>query len=160
MARGADFLRANLPQHAGTWLSGPQFADTTLTCGAYMILPLAFTAANRRADAVAAMDYIADHFFASSDAGDGCDGGNAALGWMSAYQPAWACVTAVQMGRPDVAQKLVRRVLAFQGTGALGGFYGGRKARRSSAEHLIATKALLCTATAWMLTAAESFAKF
>ena len=33
-------------------------------------------------------------------------------------------------------------------------------ARRSSAEHLIATKALRCTATAWMLTAAESFAKF
>ena len=31
--------------------------------------------------------------------------------------------------------------------------------RRSSAEHLIATKALRCTATAWMLTAAESFAK-
>ena len=35
-----------------------------------------------------------------------------------------------------------------------------RTARRSSAEHLIATKALRCTATAWMLTAAESFAKF
>ena len=33
-------------------------------------------------------------------------------------------------------------------------------ARRSSAEHLIATKALRCTATAWMLTVAESFAKF
>ena len=31
------------------------------------------------------------------------------------------------MGRPDVAQKLIRRVRAFQGTGALGGFYGGRK---------------------------------
>ena len=31
-------------------------------------------------------------------------------------------------------------------------------ARRSSAEHLIATKALRCTATAWMLTVAESFA--
>ena len=33
-------------------------------------------------------------------------------------------------------------------------------ARRSSAEHLIATKALRCTATAWMLTVAESLAKF
>ena len=33
-------------------------------------------------------------------------------------------------------------------------------ARRSSAEHLIATKALRCTATAWFLTVAESFAKF
>ena len=33
-------------------------------------------------------------------------------------------------------------------------------ARRSSAEHLIATKALRCTATAWILTVAESFAKF
>ena len=33
-------------------------------------------------------------------------------------------------------------------------------ARRSSAEHLIATKALCCTATARMLTVAESFAKF
>ena len=33
-------------------------------------------------------------------------------------------------------------------------------ARRSSAEHRFATKALRCTATAWMLTAAESFAKF
>ena len=32
-------------------------------------------------------------------------------------------------------------------------------ARRSSAEHLIATKALRCTATAWMLTVAESLAK-
>ena len=32
-------------------------------------------------------------------------------------------------------------------------------ARRSSAEHLIATKALRCTATAWMLIVAESFAK-
>ena len=32
-------------------------------------------------------------------------------------------------------------------------------ARRGSAEHPIATKALRCTATAWMLTAAESFAK-
>ncbi len=31
-------------------------------------------------------------------------------------------------------------------------------ARRSSAEHLIATKAPRCTATAWMLTVAESFA--
>ena len=37
---------------------------------------------------------------------------------------------------------------------------GATTARRSSAEHLIATKALRCTATAWMLTAAESFAKF
>ncbi len=36
----------------------------------------------------------------------------------------------------------------------------GRKlqARRSSAEHPIATKAPRCTATAWMLTVAESFA--
>jgi len=33
-------------------------------------------------------------------------------------------------------------------------------ARRSSAEHLIATKALRCTATARMLIAAERFAKF
>ena len=33
-------------------------------------------------------------------------------------------------------------------------------ARQSFAEHLIATKALRCTATAWMLTVAESFAKF
>ena len=33
-------------------------------------------------------------------------------------------------------------------------------ARRGSAEHLTATKALRCTATAWMLIAAESFAKF
>ena len=33
-------------------------------------------------------------------------------------------------------------------------------ARRSSAEHLIATKALHRTATAWILTVAESFAKF
>ena len=34
-------------------------------------------------------------------------------------------------------------------------------ARRRSAEHLLATKALrLCTATAWMLIVAESFAKF
>ena len=33
-------------------------------------------------------------------------------------------------------------------------------ARRSSAEHLIATKALRCTAPAWILTVAESFAKF
>ena len=32
-------------------------------------------------------------------------------------------------------------------------------ARRSSAEHLIATKAPRCTATAWMLIVAESFAK-
>ena len=36
----------------------------------------------------------------------------------------------------------------------------GDYARRSSAEHLIATKALRCTATAWILTVAESFAKF
>ena len=36
----------------------------------------------------------------------------------------------------------------------------GYKARRSSAEHLIATKALRCAATAWSLTVAESFAKF
>ena len=36
----------------------------------------------------------------------------------------------------------------------------GFTARRSSAEHLIATKALRCTATAWVLTVAESFAKF
>ena len=35
----------------------------------------------------------------------------------------------------------------------------GFVARHSSAEHLIATKALRCTATAWMLTVAESFAK-
>ena len=35
-----------------------------------------------------------------------------------------------------------------------------RSARRSSAEHLIATKALRCTATAWMLIVAQSFAKF
>ena len=60
------------------------------------LLPLAYTATGRRDDAVAAMDYIVDHFFRASDAGDGCDGGNAALGWMGAYQPAWACVTAVQ----------------------------------------------------------------
>ena len=33
-------------------------------------------------------------------------------------------------------------------------------ARRSSAEHLSTTKALRCTATAWMLIVAESFAKF
>ena len=33
-------------------------------------------------------------------------------------------------------------------------------ARRSSAEHLIATKAPRCTATAWILTVDESFAKF
>ena len=33
-------------------------------------------------------------------------------------------------------------------------------ARRRSAEHLIATKALRCTATAWILIVAESFAKF
>ena len=33
-------------------------------------------------------------------------------------------------------------------------------ARQSSAEHPIATKAPRCTATAWMLTVAESFAKF
>ena len=42
-------------------------------------------------------------------------------------------------------------------------YYGGNYdtfARRSSAEHLIATKALRCTAAARMLTAAESFAKF
>ena len=38
--------------------------------------------------------------------------------------------------------------------------YNEDLARRSSAEHLIATKALRCTATTWMLTAAESFAKF
>ena len=36
----------------------------------------------------------------------------------------------------------------------------GCNARRSSAEHLIATKALRCTATAWMLIVAESFAIF
>ena len=34
------------------------------------------------------------------------------------------------------------------------------QARRSSAEHLIATNALRRTATAWMLTVAERFAKF
>ena len=37
---------------------------------------------------------------------------------------------------------------------------GATTARRSSAEHLIATKALRCTATARMLIAAERFAKF
>ena len=37
---------------------------------------------------------------------------------------------------------------------------GATTARRSFAEHLIATKALRCTATAWMLIVAESFAKF
>ena len=40
-----------------------------------------------------------------------------------------------------------------------GGNVGGIPARRSSAEHLIATKALRCTATARKLTVAESFAK-
>ena len=55
MARGCDFLRRNLPQHAGTWLGGPQNAAVTLTGGAHMVLPLAYTAAGRRADAVAAM---------------------------------------------------------------------------------------------------------
>ena len=40
------------------------------------------------------------------------------------------------------------------------GFSVVTAARRSSAEHLIATKALRCTATAWILTVAESFAKF
>ena len=35
----------------------------------------------------------------------------------------------------------------------------GLYARRSSAEHLVATKALRCTATARKLTVAESFAK-
>ena len=39
-------------------------------------------------------------------------------------------------------------------------FHGAAVARRSSAVHLIATKALRCTATAWNLTVAESFAKF
>ena len=33
-------------------------------------------------------------------------------------------------------------------------------ARRTFAEHLIATQALRCTATAWILTFAESFANF
>ncbi len=33
-------------------------------------------------------------------------------------------------------------------------------ARRSSAKHPIATKALRCTATAWNLIVADSFAKF
>ena len=37
---------------------------------------------------------------------------------------------------------------------------GGEAARRSSAERLIATKALRCTATAWILTFAESSANF
>ena len=48
------------------------------------------------------------------------------------------------------------------GTYTSNGYAGGLAfyARRSSAEHLIATKALRCTATAWMLTVAESFAKF
>ena len=39
-------------------------------------------------------------------------------------------------------------------------FPPAQRARRSSAEHLIATKALLCTATACILTVAESSAKF
>ena len=38
--------------------------------------------------------------------------------------------------------------------------YHAGTARRISAEHLIATKALRCTAAAWILTVAESFAKF
>ena len=48
------------------------------------------------------------------------------------------------------------------GTYTSNGYAGGLAfyARRSSAEHLIATKALRCTATAWILIVAESFAKF
>ena len=56
-------------------------------------------------------------------------------------------------GGGGVAAKLAEDLDAY----VIGEHY---QARRGSAEHLVATKALRCTATAWILTVAESFAKF
>ena len=45
---------------------------------------------------------------------------------MVPYAPAWTAVSAVQLGRPDMAYKLMGFVLTFQSRGRYGGFFGGR----------------------------------
>jgi len=47
------------------------------------------------------------------------------------YSIAWHATTSVQLGRMDIAQKMMRHVLPYQGKGPYGGFFDGPKQAQS-----------------------------
>lgn len=120
LAKAALFLRKNMPQNDHSWNGGdPNFS---LTVGQYMVLPLAYQGAGMQAEALESMEYINRRFLQGD--GAGCyDPACLEADYFIPYAPAWIAVSAVQMGRGDLAQKCMRHVLPFQGRGRIGGFF-------------------------------------
>ena len=60
----------------------------------------------------------------------------------------------------DLADEVPQKLAALKRRGVMITIYDNPVPPVAVLQHLIATKALRCAATAWMLTVAESFAKF
>jgi len=123
MAQSTRWLSRNLPEHRGSFGNDGDIA-MELNCSAYMLLPAAYACAGRYSEALRCVEYI-DRTFLNAD-GSGCSSPEE-RGRMVPYAPAWTAVSAVQLGRPDMAYKLMGFVLTFQSRGRYGGFFGGRR---------------------------------
>eukprot|EP00040_Diaphanoeca_grandis_P044848 m.13816 g.13816 ORF g.13816 m.13816 type:complete len:397 (-) comp9876_c1_seq1:76-1266(-) len=124
ISRSADWLKANLPQTKASFNNGND--QLKLDCSQYMLLPVAYQAAGLTSDANWAVRYIEQTYLKQD--GSGCTGVNAVKsGSMIPYSPAWTAISCSRLGRQDMAQKIMRQVLRFQGKGKYGGFYGGEK---------------------------------
>lgn len=121
--RTAKWLQAQLPQHKASW-KAPHEKKLNIDSGQFMLLPMAYQAAGMPAAAHEAMMYTAQEF--AKDDGAGCLSPKClAAGGFIPYAPSWHSFTAVQMGRPDIAHKIMRHVLPYQGRGKYGGFFDG-----------------------------------
>lgn len=125
--KACQFLSRNLPQHEDTWL-GSSPSGFVLSSNAYMILTQAYQAGGRPQDAAEIVGFYDSQYNSPHERRiDAADPSSVNFGLNSAYHPSFGAISMTQMGRPDLASKLMRQVLPYQGKGALGGFFGGSK---------------------------------
>jgi hypothetical protein len=127
--RGAEWLRTNLPFTAGkSYTSGKPGDNGPIHSGCYMLTAYAYQKAGFADEAFDMLSYVADEI-AGTD-GEGCvSQATVEAGSFIPYAPAWHTFTLARLGRPDLARKVIRHVVAWQHRGEYGGFFDGQRQR-------------------------------
>jgi hypothetical protein len=127
--RGAAWLRKNLPFTEGiSYTSGMPGDNGPIHSGCYMLTAYAYQKAGLVNEAFDMLSYVADEI-AGKD-GEGCvSPATVQAGGFIPYAPAWHTFQLARLGRPDLAQKAIRHVVAWQHRGEFGGFFDGPRQR-------------------------------
>ena len=127
--RGAAWLRRNLPYVEGESYTSDLPGDGgPLHSGCFMVTALAYQKAGLPGEAALMAAHVADEL-AGEDGRGLLAAPTLQKGGFIPYAPAWHALTLSRLGRPDSAQLALRRVLPWQATGRLGGFFDGPRQR-------------------------------